>query len=330
MRWYKRPLLHFLAGGLLLFVAEQIWFADPVLPTRRDRGPIVIDVEQLRSDQAQGLGRALLPDEEIGLIRQEIDTELLYREALDRGLDVGDRAIRGWLIRKMRFVSDETELTDEELYQQALQLRLDQGDQVVRRSLVEKMRLLSGILVPPAEPTDEELISFMASREDLFREPARLSLEHIFLSRDRRPETLDEDARGLLTQVREDGGRGWESRGDPFPLGRDFKSRSRRQIASSFGTGFADEVFTLPAGTWSGPVDSAYGQHLVRISDLQASHMPELESVRNQLRHRLLSERRDASLDVMVEGLREASAGKIFVDFPDERGQVEADLVLRD
>lgn len=330
MRWYQRPLLHFLLGGLFLFVAEQIWWDVSVREAPVDRGPIVIDVETLRARQSEGLGRPLLRDEEMGLLRQEIDTELLYRDALDRGLDVGDRAVRGWLIRKMRFVSDDPDLTDEQLYQQALQLRLDQGDQVVRRSLVEKMRLLAGLLTPPAEPTDTELLEFIQEQGDLFREPARLSLEHVFLSRDRRPDSLSEDALNLLGAIQEDGGLAWEKRGDPFPLGRDFKARSRRQLASSFGANFAEEVFALPMGAWAGPVTSAYGEHLVRVSDLRAAHMPALDSVRNQVRHRLLSERREASLQLLVEGLREASRGEVFVDYPDERGRMEADVVFQD
>ena len=289
-----------------------------------------MDVASLRAAQAKGLGRPLRPDEEMGLIRQEIDTELLYREALGRGLDVGDRAIRGWLIRKMRFVSDDPEMTDEQLYEQALQLNLDEGDQVVRRSLVEKMRLLAGILAPPAEPTDAELIAFMESRSDLFREPSRVSLEHIFLSRDRRPDTLAADTLALRAEIHADGGASWATKGDPFPLGREFKARSQRQLGASFGANFANEVFELSVGEWGGPVTSAYGQHLVRVADSKAAHMPSLESVRNQLRHRLLSERRDESFQLMVDKLREDSRGKVFIDFPGERGRKEAEIVFPD
>ena len=328
MRWYRRPLTHFLLVGLALFVGERIWLEVSRDTTPVDRGPIVIDVANLRESQLGSLGRPLLPEEELGVIRHEIDTELLYREALDRGLDIGDRAIRGWLIRKMRFVSDDPELSDEELYQQALQLRLDQGDQVVRRSLVEKMRLLAGILTPSAEPTDVELLAYRDSETDLFREPERVSIEHVFLSRDRRPETLDEDALATLQELGAGGSANWQKLGDPFPLGRDFKARSQRQLASSFGANFARDVFALPDGEWSGPVRSAYGQHLVRVTDRRPEQMPELASVRNQLRHRLLSERREASLEAMVADLRESYRGNVFIEFPDERGRMEADVVF--
>jgi hypothetical protein len=328
MRWYQRPLTHFVIAGLVLFIGEKVWLEFTREDVVVDRGPIVIDVAALREEQSGSLGRPLLAEEELGLIRLEIDTELLYREALNRRLDVGDRAIRGWLIRKMRFVSDDPELSDEELYQQALQLQLDEGDQVVRRSLVEKMRLLSGILNPPAEPTDAELLAYMDEQSDLFREPARVSLEHVFLSRDRRPETVDEDARELLAEIGEQENPDWARLGDPFPLGREFQARSQRQLASSFGANFAREAFVLPEGEWAGPVSSAYGQHLVRLTDRRDSRMPELDSVRNQLRHRLLSERREESLAAMVAELRESSRGELFVEFPDERGRMEADVVF--
>ncbi|MEO2168547.1 MAG: peptidylprolyl isomerase, partial [bacterium] len=287
---------------------------------------IVIDVEKLREVQKGALGRLPTESEEKGLIRNEIDTELLYRDALARGLDEGDRAIRAWLVRKMRFVSDDAQRTDDELYAEALALGLDQGDQVVRRSLVEKMRLLAGLLTPPAEPTDEELQAYLLAHEDVFRDPARLSLEHVFLSRDRRGDALDENAAALLVELQAGGGEDWQPRGDPFPLGRTFQLRSERQLESFFGTDFARDVFTLPEGAWSGPVASAYGTHLVRVGEKRASHIPPLDSLRNQLYHRVLEERRAASLSVLVEELR--GRYEIFVEYPDERGRVEADIAL--
>lgn len=326
--WLRRPLLHFIVVGIALFALDHLWLSAPGEPQAVARLPIVIDIAKLRETQKGALGREPTPSEEKGLIRNEIDMELLYRDALVRGLDRGDRAIRGWLVRKMRFVSDEPERSDDELYAEALALGLDQGDTVVRRSLVEKMRLLAGLLAPPAEPTDEELHAYLLAHEDVFREPARLSLEHVFLSRDRRGAALAQDGPAMLAELSRAGGDDWQARGDPFPLGRAFRLRSERQLESFFGSDFARDAFALRVGAWAGPVASAYGTHLVRVGEKRVSRMPPLDSVRNQLRHRLLAERREASLGLLVEDLR--GQYEIFVEYPDERGRVEAEIALAD
>lgn len=323
---FRRPIVHFVIGGVLLFAFDRLWWSAEE-PASIVRAPIVIDVAQLRDAQTKALGRAPTEAEERGLLRQEIDQELLYRDALARGLDEGDRAIRAWLIRKMRFVSDDPERSDEELYQEALALGLDRGDAVVRRSLVEKMRLLAGLLSPPEEPTEEELGAYRDRHAEVFREPPRLSIEHVFLSRDRRAEALDAEAVAMLETLRADPAGDWRGQGDPFPLGRTFKLRSERQLGASFGPGFAVEAAKLPVGVWAGPVESAYGKHLVRVTEAEAERMPSVDALQNQLRHRLLAERREETLQDMVEDLR--SQYEIFVEYPDQRGKVPADVALQ-
>ena len=48
-----------------------------------------------------------------------------------------------------------------------------------------------------------------------------------------------------------------------------------------FGPTFADELLTLPTdGTWSGPIPSGYGIHLVSVVEVQPGRVPELGEVR--------------------------------------------------
>lgn len=323
-----RPLLHFVVVGVMLFAFDRLWWSAEPPRSSVVSAPVVIDMEELREVQARALGREPTAAEERGLLRQEIDQELLYRDALARGLDEGDRAIRAWLIRKMRFVSDDPERSDEELYQEALALGLDRGDAVVRRSLIEKMRLLAGLLSPPEEPTDEELRAYRDSHDEVFREPPRLSIEHVFLSRDRRGDALAADSAALLEVLRADPEGDWQAQGDPFPLGRSFRLRSARQLGASFGPGFAPAVAELPVGVWAGPVESAYGAHLVRVTEAAPERMPTVAALHNQLRHRLLAQRREESLRRMVEDLR--SQYEVYVEYPDPRGRVAADVALGD
>jgi parvulin-like peptidyl-prolyl isomerase len=53
----------------------------------------------------------------------------------------------------------------------------------------------------------------------------------------------------------------------------------------------------LPEGTWSDPIESAYGLHLVWVRERTPSAVPPLSAVRNRVVHGLLQERRDARLE---------------------------------
>ena len=325
-RWYQRPLLHFVLGGVLLFGVDRVWMSAPRATDPVSRAPIVIDAGRLAESHRQTLGRLPSKEELDGLLRNEIENELLYQGALARNFDKGDRAVRAWLVRKMRFVSDDPERSDEELYEEALALGLDREDQVLRRSMVEKMRLMADLVAPPHEPTDEELQRYLDDHADRFRDPARLSLDHVFYSRDRRGISTAHDASTALESIRSPPAQPWRDQGDPFPLGRSFQVRSERQLESLFGTKFAQKVFSLAGDGWQGRIPSAYGEHLVRVTERRESHVPPLANLRNQLRYRLLAERREEVLDQFVAQLR--GQHEIFIEFPDGRGRMRASDAL--
>jgi parvulin-like peptidyl-prolyl isomerase len=51
-------------------------------------------------------------------------------------------------------------------------------------------------------------------------------------------------------------------------------------VALSFGTAFADALATAPEGAWFGPVQSAFGWHLVRITAHTPARPARFEEVR--------------------------------------------------
>ena len=54
-------------------------------------------------------------------------------------------------------------------------------------------------------------------------------------------------------------------------------------MEASFGPEFARQVFLLAVGTWSGPVASPYGQHLVRVVAATGPRQRTLTEVRGEL-----------------------------------------------
>jgi hypothetical protein len=311
MQWLRKPPVHFVVIGAALF-ALQTWLRTPPAPEKAAirRDPIVItaaQIEGIRANFTRQTGLAPTPEDEVALIEDAIEDELLYREALARGLDRGDRSVSWRLTEKMRFLSDDqTQQDDAELYRQARELGMDRDDVVIRRILIQKMRLLAALPAAAEEPSDTVLQNYLDRHRDRYRQPARVSLWHVFLSREKRGDTLARDAENVLallsaeTTVPE---RAIEL-GDHFPLAHHFRSSSRHHLEKIFGPRFAEGVMRLEPRSWSGPIPSAYGLHLVWAESKTAATLPSLESVRRQVTLQFRAESRQRRLEEMLRRLR--------------------------
>lgn len=141
IRLWREPLVHFLLGGAALFLLYGLVAEAPM--GRRDR--IVVESERVASLAAtfeRTWLRPPTPAELEGVVRDYIDEEILYREALLLGLD--------------------------------------RDDLVVRRRLRQKMEFLHLDLVESRSPTDDELAGFLTENTDRFREPERLDFRQLF------------------------------------------------------------------------------------------------------------------------------------------------------
>jgi len=311
-RWLRLPIVHFLVLGGLLFVLDRVLLAAPAARQGEPaRAPIVFDrarIEGIRADYTQQTGLVPTADDEAALVDQALDDELLYREALALGLDQHDRSVRWRLIQKMQFLSDEPESAgdDEGLYRRALELGLDQDDVVIRRILVQKMRLLLSLPKPDEEPSDAELQAYYDAHRADYRQPARVSFTHVFLSADRRGDALDADAAALGARLRAEAPRPQAAvaLGDHFPLSHRFEQASERHIAKLFGPEFAAGVLAIESDDWVCPVGSAYGVHCVLVTERIAPSDPPFESVRRQVLQRVRAERRDERLLAALVRLR--------------------------
>jgi len=313
-RWWRLPIVHFLALGGMLFVLDRALLAAPAArDAAAARAPIVFDrarIDGIRADYARQTGLEAGDDDEAVLVDQALDDELLYREALALGLDRDDRSIRWRIIQKMQFLSDQPVDTardgDEALYQRGLELGLDQGDVVIRRILVQKMRLMLSMPKPGDEPSDADLRAFYDAHRADYRQPARVGLTHVFLSADKRGARLDADAAALGERLRAEQPRmkAAVSLGDHFPLTHHFEQASEQHLAKLFGPQFAAAVMAIDSDQWVCGVRSAYGVHCVLVRERVPAADPPFESVRRQVMQRVRAERRDERLVEALERLR--------------------------
>src|SRR5262249_56675512 len=70
--------------------------------------------------------------------------------------------------------------------------------------------------------------------------------------------------------------------GEAFPLPRAV-AMTRDELSGTYGGAFADGVFALATGSWSEPIESKFGWHLVRVLDRQDAGPAAFEDVRAQL-----------------------------------------------
>ena len=322
MRWLKSPPVHFVTIGLALFALER-HSATPLPVTPRPM--VVITAERLAQARAQvgpSTASEPAPDEQ-GVVERAVDEEILYREALARGLDRRDPSVRFRLVEKMRFLVEgengTSTATDDELYRKAIALGLDRDDVIVRGILVRQMRLLLKRAPNEPVPGDAELLAYLDRHRDEYVEPGRVTFWHVFLAADRRGLATDADARALLTRLATEATPPAEAlrRGDPFPPGSHLRAQSAQDLTRVFGADFARAVAALEPGGWVGPVRSAYGVHLVKVEAKEPAQTPSLDAVRSRLVAQVLEERHEAHLAMALRALRAKYA--VRVDAPEGR-----------
>jgi hypothetical protein len=267
MKFLREPLVHFLAAGALLF-AVYGWLgrgADEAGPA--DRRVVVGEREMTWLAETWQRQRQRPPSaEELqGLLADYLREELLAREA---------RA-----------------------------LELDRDDTVVRRRLAQKMEFLLADTVSRAEPAEDDLRRLFAARSDRFAAPARTSFEQVFVRADEREGHADERASRLLAALAAEPGRGIAELGDPTLLPAEVVAADEREIAAQFGVDFARAVGELTPGEWRGPLRSAFGLHLVRVTGREDGRPRGYDEVRDELVAEWHRERDEAAQQAYFAGL---------------------------
>ncbi|MYI74831.1 MAG: peptidyl-prolyl cis-trans isomerase [Acidobacteria bacterium] len=253
----REPFFHFVALGLLIFLARGLLDGTPE-QYRITIGPE--DVRRIAIGYEWQFGRPPTARELSHLVDRHIEEEILYREGVAMGLDV--------------------------------------GDEIVRRRVVQKLQFLQEDVALPPEPDDAALQAFHVRHTERYAEPARVTLRHQYFSPDtggagaaraRAAEAAAalRDKPGGATVDEPPGG------ADPFP-GRDrYVALDGPGMSRAFGDSeLASAVFELPPGAWHGPLRSGYGWHLVYVEQIDPGRERPLAEVREEVRADYLDEQR--------------------------------------
>ncbi|MEJ1159751.1 peptidylprolyl isomerase [Prosthecomicrobium sp. N25] len=178
-------------------------------------------------------------------------------------------------------------LTEEVLAREARALELDVGDTIVRRRLAQKMAFLLDDTIRLAEPTEAELRALYETRPDLVRTQPRVSFTQVYFRRG-----SDDQVRATLAALSDDAAVPDEM-GDSLVLGDTFADQDEQALTNLFGASFAKAVLALPVDRWSGPIQSSYGLHIVKVTALSPVEARPFEVVRGRLEEEWRRERQE-------------------------------------
>jgi hypothetical protein len=256
-KWLREPLLHFLAIGLVLFVADGVFDRGPDRSGNAGRIEVTEgDLRQLEVAWTAQWRRPPTPEEMRNLVAARVREEILYREALALGLDKDDTIVKRRLAQKMEFLAED----------------------------------VSGL----REPAAEELRAWHARNGERFALPGRRSFRHLYFSPDRRGARARDGAARARERLAGASADAPAAAGlaDAFMFQDHYADRTPEQVGSVFGSKFAEALFQLAPGAWQGPVESGLGWHLVWVTSSVPGRVPAFEEIEGAVRAAWLDEQR--------------------------------------
>jgi hypothetical protein len=280
-RWIREPLLQFIIAGAILFGAYSIFDGDGP-----DQDDLTIEVDRSALlSFLQYRANAFDPDTFNAALDAMSDTEL--QQFIDAYID------------------------EEILYREAMELGLDSSDNVIRQRMVQKMSfLITDLASASSAPDPEELEAFFAENIDAYAIQPWATFTHVYFDADKRGEAqARQDAEDALRDLNASGA-GFNDAtgsGDNFPFLRNYVERTFEYIASHFGYEFVAGIQSLTPSeqNWMGPIRSAYGFHIVLMTERVERRYPDLNDVRSTVEQDFASEAADALRTEMTRSLRD-------------------------
>jgi parvulin-like peptidyl-prolyl isomerase len=150
------------------------------------------------------------------------------------------------------------------------------------------------------EPTDAALERYYAANKIRYADKPAFSFDQIFLGEDA------DSAKASILALNA----GKQVQAQPLSVSASMDKAASENIAREFGDGFADSLRNLPQGRWSGPVQSGFGWHAVRVRNIVASGTPPLSDIRQRVSNDWRAE---------TQATREAAAYQALLDGYDSR-----------
>lgn len=245
----KEPLVHFLIAGFLLFIYFNFCstkeFADNTIVINKTD---LLDFMQFQSKafNAKVFEEKLAQfsaSEKQQLLDNYTRDEVLYRTALDLGLDQNDFVIKRRIIQKMEFILDDFDASTVEISEDSLRI-------------------------------------YYKKHQDRYFRDAYYTFTHIFFHHDKNgAERAKAFSQSLVNRQLTAA----ESlpHGDRFLYHRNYSEKTTNFLENQFGQKFTEALTMLDAKekNWQGPIPSAHGYHLIKLLNKQEAALPEFSAV---------------------------------------------------
>lgn len=280
-KFLKEPLLHFLLGGIGLFVLFEV-----IVDRGEDLDARVIQVNrETLLTFAQFRMRSFEPS----VAAEKLDA--MSAEELEQ------------LVKD--FVREEA------LHREAKALGMDKNDYIIKRRMIQSIEFITnGFVTAAVDVSDEEVQQFFeANREDYFIAPF-VTFTHVYFStEDRNHAEVAAVANEKLVELNKlqvtfgDA----PQHGDRFPYFVNYVERGPEFVASHFGEQMTDSIFALEPdeSAWHGPFQSQFGFHLVKLTRKADGRQPVLDElidrVREDAKRAAVKRKREEAIQTIVD-----------------------------
>ncbi len=284
----KDPLAHFLIVGAILFIV-----LSAVKPPENEDS-IVVDRTALLSF-VQYRSKAFEPHAAAALLDAMSEDE------------------------RKRIIDDY--IREEALYREARQLGLDEGDYVIRRRMVQKLEFMSEAATPPQQPDMTDLQAwYEANIEDYALQPG-VTFAHVYIStRNKSLIVAESDAQTLLQTLRNKDAQFEDATayGERFLFHTNYVERTFDYVKSHFGAEAAEFIFSneTPLSTWTGPVTSEHGVHLIYVTNRNPGRIPPLDEIRSRIAADLIRERQRDEVNQLINAIIDNYSPVINIKIP--------------
>lgn len=271
---------------------------------------VMIPLQMRLQSIADPLKRAeILKEQTQQALDQLIGQRLLVQIAKEQGVTVSDEQVemhlqnvmnqQGWGEAELTQYLSAQGMTKEDLKSQSREFLLQQH--VTQRNLASKMQV-----------TDSDLKSAYQDMLTARKAEARVEGAHIIL-----PVSSGSDAAGeaatkqLATELlsRAKGGEDFRSLAQQYSKGPGASNGGDLGVITRGGglpKELEDAFFTLKNGEVSGPIRTAFGYHIIKVTNLENQDPPTFEQLRPQLEGKL---RQDRFQEALTEWLDKLKAG---------------------
>lgn len=229
------------------------------------------------------VSKAYAQENDIAVTQKDVDEEI--------------KTIKGQIVEQAK--ASGQDLGREEAFEEALkqadltedQLRQDIRDQLPIQKVQEEV-------TGNVKPSDAEIEAFYDENKDVqFATPEQRCISHILFNKDQKNKAED-----VKQQLQDDGD--FAKLAKEFsqdPGSKDKGGELGCQGEGSFVPEFEKAAFNADEGEVVGPVETEFGQHVIKVTETRAAETAPLEEVKPQIREQLSQEQQATEFEKWLE-----------------------------